>query len=77
MLTMKEKIEQFNLRLNHEQKQRVARLARAAGLSVNEYIARLIDTQFESVDTNKLALLEELQQELINPQPLKKVAAKR
>lgn len=65
MATMAE-IEQFNLRLTSEQKGRLERLARASGVSLNQYIALLIDAQYEA-ESDTLEKIELLRAQLTQP----------
>lgn len=75
MATVKE-IEQFNVRLSPDQKQRLERLARASGISLNEYIGQLIDSQYES-ESETIEKIETLRLSLTNAKPeRKKVAAR-
>lgn len=72
MATMKE-IEQFNLRLSPEQKTRLEQLARGAGLSLNEYLATLIDEQY-AAESDTLEQIEQLRVGLTKPKQKRKKA---
>lgn len=76
MATVNE-VEQFNVRLKPNQKKRLERLAKASGKSLNEYIAAIIDAQYELVGDERLAVLEQMQTEMVKPAPIPKATAKR
>lgn len=56
-------VEQFNVRLTPTQKARLEMLAFVAGKSLNQYIALLIDSQYEA-ESDMLEQIEELRKRL-------------
>jgi hypothetical protein len=66
----------FLLRLSADQRKKVKRLAKAAGMSVNEYMSKLIDAHYAK-DGATLAQLEQMQEDLVTATPLPKAAGKR
>lgn len=68
MLTVAEAM--IHIRLDSPTKQKVERLAKASGLSLTEYVARLIQAQYNAVSEDELELLEQLQGKLASPRVL-------
>lgn len=68
MLTVAEAM--IHIRLDSHTRQKVERLAKASGLSLTEYVARLINAQYDSVSDQELELVEQLQNKLTSPRLL-------
>lgn len=67
----------YPLRLTPQQRRRLERLARLAGRSLNDYIAAMIDVQYESFSEDELQQLERAQGKLLKPVSPKKLQTER